>query len=180
MKNHFLILFLLLFFFLIIPFSPQASQGESLEYRLKAAFIYKIKDFIDWSLDSFVDKSPPLTISVIGRNRFFEGLNSLKEEKLKNRKLILRSFQKIDEQTKSSRIIVIGASQEYRLEKILDFLKSSHALIVGEKQGFFQKGRIFNLILEKGKIRFEIIHKKAKRSGLKVSSRVLRLAKIIE
>jgi hypothetical protein len=179
-KNRFLILLLILSFFLIVPFSPQASQGESLEYRLKAAFIYKITDFIDWPLDAFEDKSSPLTISVIGRSPFFEGLNSLKEEKLKNRKLILRSSQKIDEQTKSSHIVVVGALQEYRLEKILASLKNSHALIIGENQGFCQKGGILNLVIKKGKIRFEINLKKAKQSGLKVSSRVLRMAKIVE
>ncbi len=180
MKNRFLILFLILFFFLVVPFSPQASQGESLEYRLKAAFVYKIADFIEWPMEAFSDKSSPLTISVIGRSPFFEGLNSLKEKRLKNRKLILRSSQVVDEQTKSSQIIVVGALQEYRLEKILDSLKNSHALIIGENQGFCKKGGILNLIIEKGKIRFEINYKKAKQSGLKVSSRVLRMAKIID
>ena len=180
MKNRLFTLLLIISFFLLVPLSPQASQGLSSEYRLKAAFIYKIVNFVDWPLDAFSDDLSPLTITVIGQSPFFEGLESLKQNKLKNRKLILRKSQIIDKQTQSSQIIVVGASQEYRLEKILDSLTNSHALIVGEKQGFCQKGGILNLILEKGKIRFEINHKKAKKFGLKVSSRVLRMAKIIE
>ena len=83
MKSRFLRSFYICLFLLLVPFSPQASQGVSLEYRLKAAFVYKIVDFVNWPSDAFSDGSSPLTISVIGRSPFFEGLKSLKEEKLK-------------------------------------------------------------------------------------------------
>ena len=47
--------------------SPQAS-GESLEYTVKASYIYKIGDFIEWPASAFEAATSPTTICVIGED----------------------------------------------------------------------------------------------------------------
>ncbi len=49
-------------------------------------------------------------------------------------------------------------------------------LTVGETPGFLEHGGIINLVEVQGRIRFEINQEAAKRAGLTVSSRLLRLA----
>jgi hypothetical protein len=53
-------------------------------------------------------------------------------------------------------------------------------LIVGESQGFALRGAVVNFYVETNKIRFEINVDAALRHHLKISSKLLALAKIVE
>ena len=57
--------------------------------------------------------------------------------------------------------------------------KGHSVLTVGEQEGFAVRGGIVNLTKEKNKVRFEINLDAAKRAGLKMSSQLLKLAKVI-
>ena len=52
-------------------------------------------------------------------------------------------------------------------------------LIVGESAGFAQRGAAVNFFIEANKIRFEINVDAARQRGLKISAKLLTLAKIV-
>jgi hypothetical protein len=53
-------------------------------------------------------------------------------------------------------------------------------LTISEIEGFTQSGGIINFYIEESKIRFEINVGAAEKAGLKISSKLLKLAKITQ
>ena len=53
-------------------------------------------------------------------------------------------------------------------------------LIVGDMEGFARSGGIINLVMTEGKVHFEINVSAAERAGLKISSKMLKLAQIVK
>jgi hypothetical protein len=77
-------------------------------------------------------------------------------------------------------IIFVSSTERQRLQEIFDNSKSAHVLTVGEVQGFAQDGGIINFVEENNKIRFEINAEAARRTGLNISSELLKLAKLVK
>jgi hypothetical protein len=59
---------------------------------------------------------------------------------------------------------------------MLGAMQGSGALVVGESEDFLEQGGMINFHLQGGKVRFEVNLKAAEDEGLKVSSKLLRLA----
>jgi len=73
-------------------------------------------------------------------------------------------------------IIFICVSEKERLPQILETLKRTRVLTVGETAGFAEEGGIANLIAERNRVRLEINNSAASRSGLTISSQLLNVA----
>jgi hypothetical protein len=58
--------------------------------------------------------------------------------------------------------------------------KDQPVLLIGETSDFARIGGIINFISRNGRLHFEINIQEAERHGLKISSRILQLATIIE
>ena len=58
--------------------------------------------------------------------------------------------------------------------------RDQSVLLVGESSGFASRGGAINFYLDDGKVRFEVNPDVAKSSGIWISSRLLRLARIVE
>jgi hypothetical protein len=63
---------------------------------------------------------------------------------------------------------------------VLDAARAHAALAVGESEGFARNGGVINFFVEDKRLRFEINTDAASRARLKVSSRLLRLAVLIQ
>ena len=76
-------------------------------------------------------------------------------------------------------VLIISPSEAARLAAVLTRVEGSPVLTVGDTDGFARKGVILSFFLERDRVRFEINPDAARRHGLKISSKVLRLARII-
>jgi hypothetical protein len=63
---------------------------------------------------------------------------------------------------------------------MLNGLRGSSILTVGESKGFAERGGVINLTLEENKLGLEINTDAAGQSHLKISSKLLALAKIVK
>ena len=61
--------------------------------------------------------------------------------------------------------------------EIIDILKNSAVLTVGEREDFLENGGNINFLVEKKKVRFEINLASVKRNNLKIRSKLVKLAK---
>jgi hypothetical protein len=73
----------------------------------------------------------------------------------------------------------VGASESKNIGSVLDRLRGTNVLTVGESDGFSHHGGIVNLLLSGGRIRFEVNPHAAERAHLQISSRLLSLATIV-
>jgi hypothetical protein len=154
-------------------------QGPT-EYEVKAAFIYNFAKFVEWQPDAFMGHPQTIVIGIIGDDPFGDVLDQTVKDKLvNNKKLEIHRF-KSNEPPVGCQILFICPSEKQNLSAILKKVQGQNVLLVGDMEGFARSGGIINLVMTDGKVHFEINMSAAERSGLKISSRMLKLAQIIK
>ncbi len=160
-----------------LSYAP-AEDSISKEYLLKAAFIYNFARFTDWPRESFSGTDDPLVLLILGKDPFEKAIESIAGRKVQGRTLRIKRITQ-PEEIDRCHMLFISTSERDRLTEILQKINNMPVLTVGEMEGYTVAGGIINFSVEKNKIRFEINIDAAQRSGLKISSKLLRLAKII-
>jgi len=156
------------------------ARAEVDEYQLKSAFLYNFAKFVDWPPEAFSSPSDPFAICVLGENPFGKALAVLIEGKTLNG----RSFQlRLIPDAKhgsTCQILFVSSSERNRFRSILGELKASAVLTVGDTAGFATAGGVANLTLDGETIRIEINIEIAKQKNLRISSKLLNLARIVK
>ena len=160
---------------LVFADSPDKFQ----EYQVKAAFLYNFARFVEWPNGAFPDGKSPFVLAVIGKDPFGESLDLLKGKTVGNREIVINRIADIDRLEKCH-ILFICDSEKERLKPILRKAESARMLTISDLKGFCEAGGHIAFYLEENKIRFEINNEDAQRTGLKISSQLLKLAKIFK
>ena len=149
------------------------------EYDIKAAFLLNFAKFVVWPDSSFQDSSSPIIIGILGNDPFGSVLdNIVKNEKVKGRKIIVKRSKQLSD-LRGSHILFVSSSEQSRLGSIIHETSGWHALTVGDVPGFANHGGIINFVIRDNKVKFEINTAAANTADLKISSQLLKLAKII-
>jgi hypothetical protein len=155
------------------------AENHFQEYQVKAAYLYNFAKFVEWPEGSFRDSSSPIKICVLGSDPFGKSLDDLGSKSVGNRKLEIERLQQAD-RTKACHILFISAVEKESPSAILRAVQKKSILTVGETKGFTKAGGIINLVKTGDKVSFEINRDAAERSGLKISSQLLKLAIIVK
>jgi hypothetical protein len=161
--------------------SPKGLSGktEGAEYPLKLAFLYNFAKFVEWPSGSFRSPDGTLAICIVGHNPFSLDI----ENQLRSRPAGDHSVEfvvlKTTDALNACHIVFIPVTEKDQATRIVRSLTGASVLTVGESEGFAVRGGIINFTVEEGNIRFEINRRAADRAGLKISSRLLNLAKIV-
>ena len=157
---------------LLLTLTP--ARAAPSEYELKAAFIYQIARFVEWP-----PSGAPLRLCVLGGNPFGPALESIRGKPVNERRMEI-SLLDMNADTRECTMLFIAAPAERHLERITALSRGTGMLTIGDTQGFAQRGAMVNFFVENGKIRFEINLEASRRAGLKISSQLLKLARIIQ
>jgi hypothetical protein len=160
---------------------PTRAQGEvNSEYRVKLAFLYNFAQFVQWPADAFSGSAAPLVICVDGDNPFQGEIEeSLRGRAVEGHPIQLRRLRP-EENPHACQIIFVRATEMKAASRIFAGSKNSTTLTVGEANGFAQRGGIINLTREENRLRFEVNVTAAAQTRLKISSKLLVLAKIVK
>jgi len=154
-------------------------NGEGVEYPVKLALLYNFTKFIEWPPDSYRDPAAPLTICIVGRDPFsIDSESDLRTRIVGNHPVKVLALKSIDS-LNWCQMVFIPATERSQAEKIVRDVKGSNTLTVGETEGFGGLGGMINLTVEGNTVHFEINQLAAQRAGLKISSKLLSLAKIV-
>ena len=178
MKPYKLVLILLVWSMMGIGQMAQGEPPVSREYALKAAFLYNFAKFVEWPKEAFPDESTPIVLCIVGEDPFGTALEPVKGRPVHGRKTVIKRDVKPDELT-TCHICFVGRPEEENLARILAELRDRHALTVGDVEGFAQRGGVIGLVTVEDEIHLEINVDAAERAGLTVSSRLLKLGRII-
>lgn len=154
-----------------------AQNSVTAEYEWKANFLAKSATFVDWQGDSPLRLANAFRWCVFGTFSFgtslaehtrgiaFEGKKS--EVKWVHKEAELASCQ----------IVFVSRSEEKRYTKVLDAAREGRALTVGETPGFLDAGGMVALLMDGSSPVFEVNLQAVETARLKVSSRLLALAR---
>jgi hypothetical protein len=164
---------------LTLAHSVQADEPPQ-EYKVKAAFVYNFAEFIEWPDVAFANTDAPFAIAVIGNDPFNGILEQvIAGKKIAGRSVVIKHFNSSDD-ISSCQVLFIPATEDEHLEQIIQKVQDGPILTIGETERFPWAGGCFRFYTEDNKIRFEINQGAAARAGLRISSKLLRLAKIFQ
>jgi hypothetical protein len=156
------------------------TQAQSAtEYQVKAAFLFNFAKFVEWPVDVFPGVDAPLQICLLGQDPFGHEFEEVIGDKSVNGHRIEVIHPSGVPQARGCQIIFVSSSEKRQALEILRGLRGSSVLTVGDTAGFAGMGGIINFVLEDGRVRFEINVKAAERAHLKISARLLTVAKLI-
>lgn len=155
-----------------------AAAAPSVEYQIKAVFLFNFAQFVEWPPSAFRDARAPLVIGVVGEDPFGNYLDeAVRGERIGDRPLVVRRYHRGDDLT-GCHILFISRSEDSAVASILAGLRGRSILTVGEEDGFIREGGILRFITENHKIRLRINVEAARAVGLTISSKLLRPATI--
>ena len=160
------------------PLAWPQSESPS-EYLVKAAFLYNFAKFVEWPPDAFPDPTSPFIFGIVGDDPFDDELNAMISEKsLSGRRFVVRRFRR-GEDLRHCHVLFISASEKKFLKLILESVRGSSVLTVADADGFARQGGMIGFVLQESRVRLEVNPQVAGRSRLKISSKLLALARIV-
>lgn len=165
---------------LLSALAMPARAVEADEYQVKGEFLFNFASFVDWPSQSQVGSEREVRVCVFGNDE----VTSILSEVLQGRSAGKRDVmvRRIDDLAGVAwcRIVFITRFAEMEPEVVINSLGASSILTVGETAGFAANGGMVNFTGEQSRVRFEINQGAARRAGLKISSKLLRLAELVE
>ncbi len=162
------------------PSVDSSSERDPLaEYPVKAAFLYHFVEFVEWPRTRHPEPAT-VTIGVLGRDPFGEVLdNAILNKIMAGRTLTIRRFATV-EALEPCEILFISSSEMSRLPQVLLRLRGAAVLTVGEADRFAQRGGMIGFVLENNRVRLDINRAAAESAGLRVSSKLLAVARMVK
>ncbi|MFH1109651.1 MAG: YfiR family protein [Planctomycetota bacterium] len=152
--------------------------------QVKAAYLYNFAKFTTWPNNAFADESAPVVIGILGVDPFGETLDKTVEGKtVENRKFLVKRLPPRSENDRtalrSCHILYISESLQSRWGSILELLGDAPVLVVGESDEFAAAGGMLSFVLSAGNIVFHLNRDAVERSKLQLSSKLMKLAKVV-
>jgi hypothetical protein len=149
------------------------AQDVAATERLKAAFLSRFPQFVEWPATALAGR-PSLDVCVVEPNPFGTALHDLAGgERIADRPLRARPVSR--DAAADCHVLYIPAATPGR-RALLERLKGRPVLPVGDADGFLDDGGVVELRLIGNRIRFHIDAAAAERAGLRLSAQLLRLA----
>lgn len=180
-----------------------AAQSAASTVETKTGYLLNFAEFVEWPADAFTDAKAPFVVGVMGKDDPFGAeLDKLEGKIVNGRRLEIRRFKGVLEfrgqETPGRRQESLRRRQEQKLEfmkschilfvsraekkfwsQIFKSLNSASVLTVGETDTFVQEGGMISFLDGEKKPHIAINLAAARRARLKISSKLLSLAKVI-
>lgn len=150
------------------------------EYSIKAAFLYHFSTYVQWPGDVFTSDAEPFVIGVYHTNPFGSALDKIaSQKKVAGRSIVVKSVDSPAQVKDCHMLFVPGSVPAGEWAAVLRAAHGAPVLVVGESEHFVELGGDVQFFLENNKVRFAFSAETTKGGDLKVSSKLLSLAKII-
>lgn len=165
---------LLIWLFLLLPSAPLLAADDNVELKIKAAFLYKFCQYIDWPDGTFASETAPLTIAVLGASELSREL----QEAVVGRQIVGREIRILElrpeDDLKDVQVLFIGRGSQAINAALRD---AQHAILTVSESTERDDTGIINFVIVDNRVRFDIAQDLASRAGLKLSSQLLSVAR---
>ena len=177
--SYLLLQIIVIFSLGVFPAHLTAQSTGPTEYELKAAFLFNFAKFVEWPSSAFANPQSAFLVCVLGPDPFGSALDdALLRHSIQGHAVALLRMKRTADIV-GCQILFVPASERNRLPEVTAKLRGQSVLVIGENEDFASSGGVIQFALEQNHIRFLINTDAADRSGLKFSSKLLALAKIV-
>ena len=153
--------------------------GTASELEVKAAFLLNFLKFVEWPADRLLNPTAPYVIAVMGEDALGATLVGATTGKTIGTRPVQVQVAARTSDISSAHLVFIAASHQRQLPTILRELEGRGVLTVGDTPGFAESGVVLNLVTQDNRVRFEANTAAAARARLRLSSHLLRIARIV-
>lgn len=156
-----------------------AQSGQPSEYEVKAAFLFNFTKFVEWPDSSFRGSEAPIVIGIIGDDPFGDSLPRIVAgQKAQGRSILIVKYRRGDD-LRHSQVLFISASERQHSAEILSGLQDASVLTVSDIDGFADAGGVMQFVIQENRVHFIVNLDAATQSKLRVSAKLLALARVI-
>ena len=159
--------------------SPRPAQADTQadEYRVKAAFLYKFGSYIEWPSGSFARADSPVTIGVMGADTLADELTQIVVGRNVNGRPVRVRKLRPGDPIAGLHVLFVGRADSGRLAEILAAAKGRALLTVTESEEALELGSMINFVVVDDKVRFDVAPPPADSGNLRISARLLGVAR---
>jgi hypothetical protein len=172
-------LWLLLACWVLLAGTPRDATAQSgidaatAERRVKAAFLYRFVDYVEWPEAAFASAAAPVVIGILGDDRLADELARIVAGRTAGaRPFAIRKLGGDAPVTAGVHVLFV-AGEDGRPPPVA---ATAAVLVVGEADGALEHGYTINFVLVDEHVRFDVSLGDADRRGLRLSSRLLAVA----
>lgn len=172
-----------LFVGFVVLLGSTSSHAQVSEYQVKAAMLANLALFVEWPPHAFAGKAASFIACVIGEDPFGRWLKvELGETHIADHPVEIRRFEDASH-VEGCHLLLVSRSEERWLRQLLNDIKKKPILLVGDVEDvveFCRMGGMIAFVVRDDKVRFELNNEAIIRAGLKVDSRLKRVALSVE
>lgn len=146
----------------------------------KSEMLWNIAKFVQWPDASLANSKGQLVFTILGEDDLAVELATLLSSKTINGKPVFVRFARRAQDARGSQILYVASSETARMETVLMEVAGAPVLTVADTPAFAASGGMVGFAEESGKVRFEINLGHAERSGLRISAKLLALARVVD
>jgi hypothetical protein len=162
---------------LLVAAMAAGARPAPTERDVQAAFLCSFADYVEWP---DLEPDSPVVLLVLGDDPFGAVLDDTAAgPSARRRRVTIRRSRRLEEAVQAQ-IVFVSSGEQPRLRAVLTALDEAAVLSVSDAESFARRGGMVGFVVEQRRVRFEINQRAAERAGLRISSRLLSLARIVE
>ena len=155
--------------------APASAQDGSLEYAVKANYLYKFGPFVEWPASAFSSPASPFNVCVAGEDPFGSVLDeAVRGQAVQGHPVVVRRMPTVTAGA-PCHVLYLGRSRSQTPAEALKAVHNEPVLTVTDERQGTGRG-IVNFVLKDGRVRFGLDAEAAQASGLALSSKLLALS----
>lgn len=161
----------------VLPWVSKAQTAE--QQQVISVLTLNLARFTEWPEQGIASVHDEINLCVLGGNIVQQSFELVDQSLVNNRRLQVVNMSRL-RNIEQCQILYISELEHNKLLQLLLELEQKPVLTVGENIEFVRSGGMVGFENIAGKIHLNINLKALKRAGLVVSSRILKLARIVE
>jgi len=145
------------------------ADDASVEYKIKAGYLYNFTKFVTWPEDA----AETFNLCIVGDDPFGDLIKPIEQRNVLGKPIKVVMLDKLPAHIQCSILFAgkfNGALPDKGLESVLT---------VGDGEAFVQRGGMISFANKEGRVKLQINLSAIKRSGLKISAKLLEIADIV-
>ena len=158
---------------------PQGGGAQAVsEPALKAAFLLNFAKFTQWPMNARGATAPLVLCSA--DEAVAPALARTVAGQTIEQHPVSASRVTLDGSLRECALLYVGKLDPRKIAKLADALRGAAVLTVGDEQAFASAGGMIGLFVEDGRMRFAVNIGAAERGGVRLSAKLLSLARIVK
>ena len=134
-------------------------------YQVKAAFLYNFVTFTTWPAAALATPTDPLRICVFKNDELAAEVDAtVRGETIDGHPIVVDRVAAPDEAARCH-VLFVPRTESFHEAGLLDAVKQSPVLTIGESDQFLRDGGIVNFVIENGRVRFDVNQRDARDHG---------------